>query len=274
MTLKIKEVKAREIIVKSKLPKASYVANPYTGCQFGCVYCYADFMRRMTGHGKDTWGEFVDVKSNAPDLAEGVDFSGKDVLFSSVTDAYQPIEGRYKITRQLLERLAAKNPQPDLGILTKSYLITRDIDVLKLFRKCTVGFSFSTLDDNVRRVIEPVTPTIAKRIEAAKAVHDAGIRTYVFMSPIMPYLSDVEQIFRTLRPHADFFMFENLNVRGNLWPRIRKALEKIDPALVPKYEAIYFKEGGMSSFWEPIEKQIREMCRREGMEPQLFFHHH
>jgi len=271
--MKIKEVRAREIIVKSNLPRASYVANPYTGCQFGCVYCYADFMRRWTGHAKDKWGEFVDVKENAVALIEDKDYSDIDVLFSSVTDAYQPLERRYRLTRRLLEKLVEQNPQPSVGVLTKSALITRDIDVLKRFQECSIGFSFSTLNEKIRRILEPVASSVESRIQALRTVYDAKIRTYVFVSPIMPYLTDVELIVTTLKPYASFFMFENLNVRGGLWPRIRAALEKIDTSLVSKYEEIYFERGGKNQFWKPVEEQIRQLCAREGTKPQLFFHH-
>ena len=275
LKVKITEVRVKNIVVKSNLPKASYVVNPYTGCQYGCVYCYADFMRRWTGHIDETWGQFVDVKVNAPDLIkENVgDYGDKDILFSSVTDPYQPIEAQYKLTRRLLEKLSKQNPQPTVGILTKSTLVTRDIDILKRFGNCNVGFSFSTLNDEVRRVLEPVTPPTARKINALKVIHDADIETYVFISPIMPFLTDIGSIVVELKPYANLFMFENLNVRPSLWHRIRAALEKIDSNLVPKYEDIYFTRWGKKEFWKPVEQEILDLCARQHLEPQIFFHH-
>ncbi|MFX0069072.1 MAG: radical SAM protein [Candidatus Hodarchaeota archaeon] len=275
MKLKLKEIKAKNIVVKSNLPGISYVVNPYVGCQYGCVYCYADFLRRWTGHGKDSWGKFVDVKVNALDLIEGhaQNYGGKKILFSSVTDPYQPIERRYKLTRQLLEKLADCSPQPAIEILTKSDLITRDIDTLRRFEECNVGFSLCTLDDTIRQVLEPAAPPIAKRINALKNIHEADIETYVFISPIMPYLTVIRPMVMELKQYADFFMFENLNVQPNLWSRIRIALKEIDETFVSKYQDIYFNKEGKKEFWKPIEIDIHTLCAKNGLEPLIFFHY-
>src|SRR6056297_2983967 len=112
--MKISKRKVKSVVTKSNLPEADYVINPYIGCQHGCRYCYADFMKRFTGHSGDSWGEFVDVKSNAPETIRKIK---KDslVLVGSVTDPYQPIEGKEKITRKCLEKLV--DIQPKLKIL-------------------------------------------------------------------------------------------------------------------------------------------------------------
>ena len=104
--MEIKEIKVKSIIVKSGLPGADFVINPYVGCVHACRYCYARFMKRFTGH-LEPWGDFVDVKINGPDLIPSrLDkYKDKSVIIGSVTDAYQPIENRYKLTRKILEKL-------------------------------------------------------------------------------------------------------------------------------------------------------------------------
>ncbi len=92
--MKIKEINVRGIITKSNLPGTDYVVNPYIGCQHGCIYCYSEFMKRFTNHHEE-WGKFVDVKLNAPELVKS-QYNGKRILFSSVTDSYQPLEAKYK----------------------------------------------------------------------------------------------------------------------------------------------------------------------------------
>ena len=146
--MKIKEIKAKSIITKSAL--ADYVINPYTGCMHGCIYCYARFMKRFTNH-PEPWGDFVDVKINAPDLIpEKTDkYKNKTILMGSVTDAYHPIEIKYKLTRKILEKLIPL--QLDLNILTKSDLVLRDIDLLKKFKNLLVTFSLSFLDEKYRK---------------------------------------------------------------------------------------------------------------------------
>ena len=101
----IKEITCKTILSKSQV--YPYVINPYTGCQHNCTYCYARFMKRFTGH-KEPWGEFVDVKINAPDLLrKEISHKTRDrVWVSGVCDPYQPLEGKYKLTRHCLEILA------------------------------------------------------------------------------------------------------------------------------------------------------------------------
>ena len=215
------------------------------------------------------------MKINAPDLIEehAKNYGGKKILFSSVTDPYQPVERRYKLTRRLLEKLADYNPQPAIEVLTKSDLVVRDIDILRSFEDCKVGFSFCTLDDKIRQVLEPAAPPIKRRINALKNIHEADIETYVFISPIMPHLTAIRSMVMELKQYTNFFMFESLNVQPNLWSRIRVALKKIDETLVSKYKDIYFKREGKIEFWKPIEVDIRTLCAKNGLEPRIFFHY-
>jgi len=273
MRLVVNDVLAKEIVVRSNLPKAPFVANPYTGCQFGCVYCYADFMRRWTGHSAESWGDFVDVKVNAPDLVRNHNHAGKNILFSSVTDPYQPLEAKHKITRRVLENLAIQCPQPTVGVLTKSTLVTRDLDVLRAFTRCSVGFSFSTLDDETAAAFEPRAPRPAKRLEAMAEVHGAGITTYAFVSPILPFVTDIADLVDQLLPHADSLMFENLNVRSGRWPRIQAALERVDSSLVAKCRELYADKRQGRQYWEECKARIAEICSTRNVTPEIYFHH-
>jgi DNA repair photolyase len=128
--LKLNEIQATSIITKSNLPDADFVINPYVGCLHACIYCYARFMKRFTGH-TEPWGKFVDVKINAPDLipTKSTRYQGKSIFLSSVTDPYLPLERKYQLTRKILEKLLPL--EPNLGIQTKSDLILRDLDLIK-----------------------------------------------------------------------------------------------------------------------------------------------
>ncbi|MBU1622838.1 MAG: radical SAM protein, partial [Nanoarchaeota archaeon] len=138
----IREIQSKSIITKSELPESEYCLNPYIGCSHGCIYCYARFMKRFTGH-SEPWGDFVDIKMNAPELARNsvkkIKKAGGVVLIGSVTDAYQPIEKKYQLTRNVLIELL-KEDIP-ISILTKSALVTRDIDLLSQFSCCSVGLT-------------------------------------------------------------------------------------------------------------------------------------
>ncbi len=145
----VKEVQAKSILSASKV--YPYVINPYTGCQHSCSYCYARFMKRFTGH-KEPWGQFVDVKINAPELLrKQIVKKRRDFVWvSGVCDPYQPLEGRYKLTRQCLEILA-EHDWP-VTIQTRSALILRDIDILQKGRQFEAGFSVTTADDRIRKI--------------------------------------------------------------------------------------------------------------------------
>ena len=187
--IKIREIKAKSIITRSNLPDADYVINPYVGCMHSCLYCYARFMKRFTGH-TEPWGKFVDVKVNAPDLvpAKTLKYRNKSIFLASVTDPYNPLEEKYQLTRKILEKLIPL--QPDLGIQTKSDLVLRDIDLLGQFKNCEVGLTITTLDDNLRKEIEPFASPVKNRIKALEKLKEAGSKTYVFIGPILPFFTE------------------------------------------------------------------------------------
>ena len=164
-----------------------YTLNPYGGCTFGCTYCYAAFFAR-TETLKQEWGRWVQVKENALDLLKKRrkrPLTGQTIYMSSVTDPYQPIEKELQLTRGILEELAMYH-QPRLVIQTRSPLVTRDIDVLARFEQVQINMTVTTDDDEVRRVFEPTCPSNARRLEAVRRLHEAGLRTCITMTPLLP----------------------------------------------------------------------------------------
>lgn len=266
--MKIREIKAKSIIVKSGLPGSDYVVNPYIGCIHGCIYCYARFMKRFTNH-PEPWGQFLDVKINAPELVpKKFKFKEKTIGFSSTTDPYLPLEKKYQLTRGILEKLIPH--QPDLWILTKSDLILRDIDLLKKFKSLIATVSLSTLDENVRKQVEPFAASVERRINAIKELKRAGIKTAIFISPIFPYLTDWQKIVETTKSFVDEFWFENLNLYPSIWPNIRKWLKNYHPALLEKYIKIYSIK---NNYWNLMEKEIESYGKQNHLSFKVYFHH-
>jgi len=266
--MNIKEIKAKTIIIKSNLPEADYVINPYVGCTHSCIYCYARFMKRFTGH-TEPWGSFLDIKINAAELIpkNTKKYKNKMIFLSSVTDPYMPVERKYKITRKILKNLIPL--EPHLGIQTKSDLVTRDLDLLKQFKLCDVGLTITTLDDQLRRELEPFTSTINKKIKALETLHNANINTYVFIGPIMPFLTSWKDIILKTKHCTDFYMFENLNVRGTIWNSIQQWLNKERPELLEKYNNLYSTK---NNYWDDIEKEIKQFCKKHNIKGQFYFH--
>jgi DNA repair photolyase len=267
--MKIREIKAKSIIVKSGLPEGDFVINPYVGCAHGCEFCYARFMKRFTGH-TEPWGEFVDAKTNAPDLipTDTDKYRGRWVTIGSVTDPYQPIEKKYQTTRKILEKLIPL--QPNLDIMTRSDLVLRDIDLLKQFKNCIVALSLSTLDDKIRQELEPRAVSVERRIEALKKLHQAGIQIALFISLIFPELTDWQKIINRTKNFVDEYWFENLNLYPSIQGNIYKFLRQYDPNLVSKYEEIYSKD---SDYWGKEERKVDYFCRKNKINCRICFHH-
>jgi DNA repair photolyase len=207
----VKEIHSKSILSKSKV--YPYVINPYTGCQHSCSYCYARFMKRFTGH-REPWGQFVDVKLNAPDLLRQEITKKKPdrVWVSGVCDPYQPLEAKYELTRQCLEILA-HNDWP-VTVQTRSPLVLRDIDILKEGKYFEVGLSIPTADDHIRKLFEPAAPTIQARVTALERLHQAGIRTFVMIAPMLPGAEGLAEI---LAGKVDHVIVDRMNYNHADW---------------------------------------------------------
>ena len=210
--LKVKEVNARSVLNKSKI--FDYCVNPYTGCQVACRYCYARlFMRRYSGH-KEPWGEFVDVKMNAPGVLKRQLNRAKrgTVWISSVCDPYQSLEEKYKITQRCLKALAEK--QFPVNIQTKSKLALRDLDVFQEFEEIEVGFTITTDDERVARQFEPRATPVKDRLKALEKIHASGIRTYAFIGPILP--GSPEKLAQSLEGRVDYVYIDRMNYLSSI----------------------------------------------------------
>ncbi len=265
--MKIEFRDAKSIFTKSAIPRIDYVCNPYTGCEHGCKYCYASFMIRFTGHKGDTWGEFLDVKQFDFTKIKPQKYAGKSILISSVTDPYTPSEKKYKNTRKILDAL--KETTAQVSILTKSRLVTRDIDLFKQFAHISVGVSLNTLDEKFAREIEPLASTPQARLQALQEISDAGIPTYVFISPIFPGITDWKGILQAGSKFTHDFRFENLNFRPHNITPIFKSVERVFPEKLSLLKA--FKQD--SSRWLPIEEEIQDYCSAKNLTCKIEFHH-
>ena len=205
MTLIVQEVRAKSILSRSKIYR--YVVIPYTGCQHGRSYCYARFMKRVTGH-REPWGEFVDVKVNAPELLRNeIRRKSKGrVWISGVCDPYQPLEEKYRLTRQCLAILV-ENEWPVI-IQTRSPLVLRDLDIIREAGDIEVGLSITTADDDIRKLFEPHAPPIPDRIQALDELHRAGIRTYAMIAPVLP---GAERLAGLLTGKVDYVLIDRMN---------------------------------------------------------------
>lgn len=203
--MKIREIHSKSILSPSNI--YDYVINPYVGCQHACTYCYARFMKRFTGH-KEPWGDFVDVKIDAPDLLHKEIRRKKigAVWLSGVCDPYQPLEKKYGISRKCLGILGS-NGWP-VVIQTRSPLVLRDLDLLRESKQIEVGLSITTANDEIRKIFEPRAPSIPERLRTIETLKRNRIKTYVMIAPILP---DAENLIRILADKVDYVIVDRMN---------------------------------------------------------------
>jgi len=264
-----KTVECKSVLNKSAL--ADYCINPYIGCQHGCKYCYAEsYTRRFSKH-SEAWGDFVDVKINAPTvLAREVKRKPKGTVYlSSLTDAYQPLERKYELTRKLLEILLQH--QFPISIQTKSALVLRDLDLIQEFHEREVGFTITTLNDNVRKAFEPASSTVEEKLRAIRQLKEKGVKTYVFFGPVMPYLSDqnLEQYFHQIAgTGVDYVYVDKLNLKPGLWFTLERFLQKDFPQLHEKWKGILL---GKNDYYKKLKVQIGSICTELKLECKFCF---
>ena len=264
----VRETHAKTVLVRSRIPGVSYAVNPYGGCSHGCVYCYAVFMRRYQGRSED-WGGYVDVKVNSPEVLERDVrlMKGKArerVLLSSVCDPYLPEEKRYRLTRRVLAILL--NSGFPVSILTKSDLVTRDLDIIKRFRDIDVGLTVTGLGEKDRVRWEPRASSHKERIEALGVLRDAGVITWAFIGPVLPGITDIERIFRDISGKVEYAMVDRLNLRPGTWERLEPFLARYYPSLLRTYRGLH---RGDEEFWRNVMIKAGELARKHGVKARI-----
>jgi len=240
--MKITEVYCKNALSKSKIQGMDYALNPYIGCEHGCVYCYAEFMRKYTSH-KEEWGEFVDVKINIVDRLRQQIKRAKPgtIMIGTVTDAYQPLEEKYQLTRRCLEILAYFNFP--ISIQTKSDLVLRDVDILKGLRNRSVGLTITCIDPKIEALFEPKASKLENRFRALEKLRENDIPAFVFFGPILPFFSDSEASIQSLlerlrKMGIERICFDKMNYLNDKWGKIKTLLMRNFPEALSYYQRV------------------------------------
>ncbi|MBE6049292.1 MAG: radical SAM protein [Clostridium sp.] len=265
--VKVYNREVKDLLTKSKLPDADYVINPYIGCTHNCIYCYAEFMSRFA-HCSEKWGNYIIVK----DSIKGIkckDMEQKTILISSVTDPYNHIERKYRKTRSVLEQLI--DSEATIEILTKSKNVLDDIELIKKIKNIKIGISINTTDDKFREKIEPCASSVDERINTLKVLHENNIKTYAFISPIFPEITDCREIIDKVKNYVDYICFENLNLRGNYKKVVLDFIKINYPDLIDLYNNIYLKKN--LSYWEDYKKDLNNYLESLELDYRYYFYH-
>ena len=262
--------------------------NPYVGCEFGCTYCYARFahqyvVERSAAKGVPVEGAWTEedferrifVKAGAADvlaltLRRATQVGGHAIAIGTATDPYQPAERRFGITRQILERLAQYHGL-HVGIVTKSPLVARDVDVLcRLAERSElmIHISIITVDAPLLRQVEMRSPAPHARLRALEKLAQAGLNAGVIIAPVLPGITDdVPHLQALLRAAKDagarFACTATLRMYHNVRRRFFPVVEQEFPHLLEKYQRAFVKNGEMSGAYISAFKRRVTMLRRK-----------
>jgi DNA repair photolyase len=251
--------------------------NPYMGCVHRCTFCYVRaFERRADRPSDDRYGTSVRVKINVADVLRAElhrpSWNGSAVAIGAATDPYQPVEGRYRLTRACIEVLGAcANP---FSIITRGPLIVRDVDVLVAAARraeVSVMFSVPTLDVDVWRTTEPGTAPPRQRLRALTTLVEAGVRASVGMAPILPGLSDrpeqLAEVVKAARDAGACGIWANLlYLKPGTREHFLEHLARDWPELLPEYERLYAGRAYLpQTETGPVRDRVRLLARQQGV---------
>ncbi|MGE4068917.1 MAG: radical SAM protein, partial [Vicinamibacterales bacterium] len=244
------EVRCRSSLNRVHGMPFAWTLNPYRGCTHGCHYCFARrYQSQFELDAGDQFASVIFVKTNFVEvLRRELDRPGwtrEQVALGTATDPYQPIEGRYRLTRGALEALAAA--RTPVGLVTKGPMVVRDRDVLQAFAgraRCTVYMSVPTVDEDAWRALEPGTAHPLQRLRAARALADAGIETGVLVAPMVPGLTtQPARLEATIKAIADHGITSVgamlLHLDGGTREHFMGFLAREYPALARRYDSLY-----------------------------------
>lgn len=282
MKLEFQEYRPRKIVnvhrhVDGPWFWGKYSAHPYVGCRSGCEFCYQRGGRYLGRRNPDTYDTLIQVKVNAVDLLRS-ELSRLDYEVIACGDWQQPAEGRYRLSRGMLEVVY------ELGfplfIVERSPLLTRDLDLLvEINRRSWVGvvISISSLDPALKRAFEPRSPGTKRRLEAMEKLAEAGIQVDTSLMPVIPIAGDdekhLDELIRATKNHGGtFVMAGGLTMAGVQAERTLAAAREFDPALEPRYRELYgWQEGDKPNYSPPpaynarLGLLVRDLCERHGL---------
>jgi DNA repair photolyase len=271
---------ARSILTKcsagDRMP-FTWTVNPYRGCEFACKYCYArythEFMEMRDGI---SFEQKIYVKQHTSSLLHRElkrVKPGEDIAIGTATDPYQPAERRYGMTRAILEELALHSGL-SIGLVTKSQLITRDIDVLQQIGKrnaIAIHHTVTTTDIDLARKLEPRAPRPDLRLDALRQLRASGINAGVICAPVLPGITDakanLEQVVIAAKEAGAAYIYANpLFLKPCSMKVFMPFLEQEFPHLVPAYQRRYGEKAFVSAAYrKQIASLINSLCRKHGL---------
>ena len=275
------EARYQEVTCRSALNRVegmpfNWTLNPYRGCTHGCHYCFARrYHVQFEMNADDEFASVILVKHNLLEvLTRELDrpsWRRELVALGTATDPYQPIEGRYKLTRRAIAALA--RGRTPIGIVTKGPMVVRDIDVLLDHERsagCTIYMSVPTVDEDAWRLLEPGTSHPLQRLRAVRDLVDAGLKAGVLMAPIVPGFSSsrakLERTVKAIADHGARFVGCNvMHLQDGTRAHFMRFIERDFPSMLPRFEKLYAKKYPPDAYRKEVQGMVRALQQRYGL---------
>ena len=269
-TTEINEVKIKRILNPTAIDLGEYVINPYMGCELSCLYCYVRSNRVISRKNKP-WGEYVDIRINAPESLEKELRAKKPhtVLLGSTTECFQPAEKKYQITKKVLEIL--NNHRVYYVILTRSPYILNYLSLLKEGFCSKIYFTVNKFSSEFKNRLEPKSPQFYLRTEAINKLLEEGMPVVPYFSPLLPWISDFKDVFLQFNK-ASSIEFECLNFRLNNINEVINKINLIDPSLTVKYKKMQEDNVFYARVWQEVKKIIETKAKEAGKNSSIYIH--
>lgn len=244
----------RKILSPCSLDAFSYQLDPYNGCGHLCYYCYA-----LNSTDINWEKEIIAYANIAEKLTEELALLEPQTIYIGMnTDPYQPIEKKCFQTRKVVKLLLEKGFS--VSILTKSHLITRDIDLLCRDYRSSVGVSIAFHSEDLKQLFEKNTPPVIKRIEALKKLKNAGIHTYTLICPVMPFITAMEEIIEMVEPYSDTIWIYKLQIehkKDKNWTNINRIIKNRFPQLTANFAEVVFSKN--HPYWDNLRNKAEKI---------------
>ncbi len=262
--MQVVETSCERIIKPCSLAYFQHELGPYVGCEHRCRYCYTQNDPEVD------WDTQVAV---FPDFRKRIsreldEIEPQLVFVGMDTDPYQPVEGEYKHTRIALEEMAKRNFSA--SILTKSDMVIRDLGLLATMPKAEIGISVSFTDERVRQLFERSSRPTEARAGALAAAKQAGVETYVLISPVMPLITDVDVLIDTLHPVADTIWVYSLDMKSRKarnWRQVESILEEHFPHIKDEFAEIAFSPE--HTYWKDLRRRLETIASGRDLKLEL-----
>lgn len=261
-----KFIKTQKALSLTRIDLADFVINPYRGCRFGCLYCYSRSNKNISVINKP-WGSYVYIKQDFPEVLrkELSRIKKGRVLLGSTVEPFQPFEKKYRITEKVLEIL--KDHHVPVTILTRSVSIIDYLPLLEYSDENMIYFTYNS--QSVSERFEKLIFPRKKRLEAIWAIHKSRIKLVVYISPVFPLLTDIEEIFRELKGKATDIYLEAYNAKMGNWNDIKL---KMTEDMIREYERIYSSQEHYDQYWSEFKKKTDKMNREARYQIKYFIY--